>query len=108
MHKPHSGLANTVIVQSQQLFIFNLNSETQTYDEANTTMAATAHTTSMSLTQNAQSGFVGGLVAKVKAYAIYRKSLNELRALSNRELADLGLSRSMIKRVALEAAYDNI
>lgn len=36
---------------------------------------------------------------------IYTTTLNELEALSNRDLADLGLSRSGIKAVALEAAY---
>lgn len=36
---------------------------------------------------------------------VYRTTLNELSALSNRDLADLGLSRSMIRSVALEAAY---
>lgn len=35
----------------------------------------------------------------------YRRTLNELQALSGRELADLGLHRSMLKRIALEAAY---
>ncbi|CTQ32023.1 DUF1127 domain-containing protein [Jannaschia rubra] len=35
----------------------------------------------------------------------YRRTLNELSALSNRDLADLGLSRSMIRAIALEAAY---
>ena len=36
----------------------------------------------------------------------YRNTVSELSALSNRDLADLGLSRSMIRGVALEAAYD--
>lgn len=36
---------------------------------------------------------------------VYRRTLNELHGLSGRELADLGISRSMITRVALEAAY---
>lgn len=35
----------------------------------------------------------------------YRATLSELRELSNRELADLGLSRSMLKRIALESVY---
>ncbi|SHG61298.1 protein of unknown function [Cognatiyoonia sediminum] len=35
----------------------------------------------------------------------YNTTMSELSALSNRELADLGLHRSMIKQVALEAAY---
>ncbi len=38
-------------------------------------------------------------------YRVYRKTVSELSALSARDLDDLGLSRSMIKRTALEAAY---
>ncbi|HMO08704.1 MAG TPA: DUF1127 domain-containing protein [Paracoccaceae bacterium] len=37
--------------------------------------------------------------------AVYTQTLRELRALSNRELSDLGIDRSMITRIALEAAY---
>lgn len=36
---------------------------------------------------------------------VYKRTVRELRMLSSRELADLGLHRSMITRVALEAAY---
>jgi len=35
---------------------------------------------------------------------IYRQTFSELNALSNRELADLGINRSAIKNIALEAA----
>ncbi len=35
---------------------------------------------------------------------VYRATVVELSNLSNRELADLGISRSMIKGIALEAA----
>jgi len=42
---------------------------------------------------------------RVANYRLYRKTVNELSALSMRELDDLGLNRSMIKRIALEAAY---
>lgn len=38
-------------------------------------------------------------------WRVYRKTVNELSALSNRDLADLGLSRSMIRGIAIEAAY---
>lgn len=38
-------------------------------------------------------------------WRIYRRTLNELSVLSNRDLADLGISRSMIVSVALEAGY---
>lgn len=36
---------------------------------------------------------------------VYRQTQDELRALSDRELADLGICRSMITRIAIEAAY---
>ncbi len=35
---------------------------------------------------------------------VYRETLNELRALSDRDLSDLGLSRANIRYVAREAA----
>ncbi|MGC1496705.1 MAG: DUF1127 domain-containing protein [Sulfitobacter sp.] len=37
---------------------------------------------------------------------IYRDTHNELSALTDRDLNDLGISRSNIKRLAMEAAYD--
>ncbi len=37
----------------------------------------------------------------------FKKTVRELSELTNRELADLGLSRAMIKGVAYEAAYKN-
>lgn len=36
--------------------------------------------------------------------AIYRKTVNELSGLSNRELADIGISRAQIDEIAREAA----
>jgi uncharacterized protein YjiS (DUF1127 family) len=36
---------------------------------------------------------------------VYNKTLNELQSLSMRELADLGLNPSMLRRVAHEAAF---
>lgn len=37
-------------------------------------------------------------------YRVYRETYNELATLGDRELNDLGLSRSMIRGLALEAA----
>jgi uncharacterized protein YjiS (DUF1127 family) len=39
------------------------------------------------------------------AWRLYRRTLSELQELSGRELADLGLNRSMLRRAAQEAVY---
>ena len=38
-------------------------------------------------------------------WRVYRTTIAELNALSPREMADLGINASMIRRIALEAAY---
>ncbi|GAB5445576.1 MAG: DUF1127 domain-containing protein [Gymnodinialimonas sp.] len=38
-------------------------------------------------------------------WRVYRNTLAELQDLSMREMADLGINPSMIKRIAMEAAY---
>lgn len=43
--------------------------------------------------------------ARYACYRVYRQTVAELSGLSTRELNDLGLSRSSIKRTALESAY---
>ena len=43
----------------------------------------------------------------VANYLAYRKTVAELSKLTNRELGDLGLSRSGIKASALHAVYTN-
>ena len=39
------------------------------------------------------------------AYRIYRETHRELSSLSDRELSDLGIARSMITRISMDAAY---
>jgi len=46
-----------------------------------------------------------GLADTWNRYTVFRRTYNELSALSTRELQDLGYSRSMITRLAYEAAY---
>jgi uncharacterized protein YjiS (DUF1127 family) len=52
----------------------------------------------------------GGWLEETKSrfarYRLYRKTLNELSELDQRQLADLGLNRSMLRRIAYQAAYD--
>ncbi|WP_109467590.1 DUF1127 domain-containing protein [Albibacillus kandeliae] len=50
---------------------------------------------------------VGDIKDALARRAVYRKTLAELSSLSNRDLGDLGISRSGIRRLALEAAYGN-
>ena len=49
--------------------------------------------------------FVASLREGLARRKVYRQTLAELRSLSERELSDLGMHRSMLTRIALEAAY---
>lgn len=49
---------------------------------------------------------VEGYRAAVARYRVYLNTFNEMNALSDRDLADLGLHRSELRRVAHQAAYD--
>ncbi|EAU45646.1 DUF1127 domain-containing protein [Salipiger bermudensis] len=55
-------------------------------------------------------GFFAGMIASLRERnarrRLYRETLRELGHLSNRELSDLGLHRSMIRRIAYQAAYE--
>ncbi|WP_322893400.1 MULTISPECIES: DUF1127 domain-containing protein [unclassified Yoonia] len=51
------------------------------------------------------SGFRVNLADKLAKRKVYLTTLRELQSLSNRDLADLGLSRSDIRFIAMEAAY---
>ena len=51
------------------------------------------------------SAWLYGAIRRLEDYRLYRRSVSELSDLSVRELADLGLHRSEIKRVAYETIY---
>ncbi|MGJ8544962.1 MAG: DUF1127 domain-containing protein [Sulfitobacter sp.] len=55
-------------------------------------------------TSNRAATFFGALLTKMKTRRLYRETFNGLSNLTNRELADLGLSRSELRRVSWEAA----
>ncbi|KLK91485.1 hypothetical protein AA309_19720 [Microvirga vignae] len=49
--------------------------------------------------------FVTYILSKIRAYKLYRQTVSELSELSDRELADLGIARFDIARVARESAF---
>ena len=49
--------------------------------------------------------FVTYILSKIRGYKLYRQTLNQLSELSDRELADLGIARFDIARVAREGAF---
>lgn len=51
------------------------------------------------------SEFRAAMNDRVAKYKLYRQTLEELARLDDRDLIDLGISRSMIKGIATEAAY---
>lgn len=51
------------------------------------------------------SEFRAAISDRFAKYTLYRTTLDELARLDDRDLMDLGISRSMIKGIATEAAY---
>ena len=51
-------------------------------------------------------GVVSNIQSRYAQYRVYRNTLDELSALNDRELADLGLSRAMLRSVAYHSAYE--
>ncbi len=52
----------------------------------------------------AAAGLFDRIARTLRRRKVYRATVRELSALTTRELSDLGIPRSMITRVALEAA----
>ena len=50
-------------------------------------------------------GIINELTLRLQRYRTYRQTLEELESLSDRELADLNLSRSQLRGIAYRAAY---
>jgi uncharacterized protein YjiS (DUF1127 family) len=54
-------------------------------------------------------GGIGGFVARIRKsiadYRLYHQTLDELQALNDRELGDLGISRHSIREIAYDSVY---
>ena len=68
---------------------------------------ASTHTAPKSASAFGIAALVENAKTRFARYRMYRQTVNELAGLSDRALADLGLHRSMIRRVALQAAEDH-
>jgi uncharacterized protein YjiS (DUF1127 family) len=49
--------------------------------------------------------FCASVTERVEKARVYRTTATELQNMSNRELADLGITRDAIKGIAIQAAY---
>ena len=106
MQMLHSGIAGLSIVQSQNKFILDLTRDAETtllVKDKN--MAFTADSSF------AKPAAIGGIFAALNKLTeamqrrrVYRTTVNELSALSDRDLSDLGVSRASIRRLAMDAA----
>ncbi|EBA09377.1 DUF1127 domain-containing protein [Sagittula stellata] len=67
---------------------------------------ATEYTTQPQSALTSFSGIVETIRARRARRKVFNQTFRELSSLSNRELADLGLGRSEIRRVAYQAAYE--
>ena len=54
---------------------------------------------------SAPGSFLTAMRDSLRRYRAYRATRSELMALSDHDLQDIGLNRSMIERVALDAAF---
>ena len=111
MHLLHSSIdvAGYCAIAAFTYFHPQANAGTgqQDKNERNNKMAMATNTPALKGTH------FGGITTLVEAaktrfarYRLYRQTVSELSALSNRELADLGLSRAMIRGLARQAADD--
>ncbi|MEO0357224.1 MAG: DUF1127 domain-containing protein [Pseudomonadota bacterium] len=69
-------------------------------------ISANANTTGSSV-RAALSQWVSDTTAYFGKRAVYARTFNELEALSDRELSDLGITRYDIKAVAYKTAFGN-
>lgn len=65
---------------------------------------ATAQNVTLEMNRTMAPTFLRGIRARIARARVYRETVQRLSELPDRELHDLGLSRAMIRSVAMEAA----
>lgn len=103
----HSSIAGPAIVQLQHLSHVWAN-ETNDSHMRHLNMAYATDTSA--LRHGALADRLSALIIDIRARlarrSVFKTTYRELSALSDRELNDLGLNRTEIRRIAWEAAYE--
>lgn len=109
MHLLHSSIEPFAIVQLQQKH----NSRSQETRQlppvrrkrkTMTMVFITENRTAVAALADRASALIANLSEYIATRKLYNTTYNELHALTNRELADLGIHRSSIRAIALDAA----
>ena len=109
MSSLHSSIEILSIVHPQHLPIFNPEAVRAALMAAGKKrqMSSVNQVTRFEPALNGRiTGFFGGLSHRLAQYKTYRRTLDELSGLSDRELSDLGVSRHSLRSIAYKAAYD--
>ena len=107
MRLPHSSIEElTYCAVAAFAYFGSQDNDAYTNEHLSIMATATHHTALKGAPENGIASLFAAVKARIARYRIYRETVNELSALSNRELADLGLHRSMIKRLAMQAAEE--
>ena len=121
MQMLHSGIENLAIVHAQQIPILLstptqtatnkscLNTDEDAVPKGQVNMTYFTDTASNAtlierLLASVSTAFAAAATRQAKR-RVYSTTFSELAALSNRDLADLGIARSEIRRISWEAAY---
>jgi uncharacterized protein YjiS (DUF1127 family) len=111
MQMLHNSIVEQSIVQPQHWLMFlSTRTKTQSRKTSKTmTYFNDTHTNGSFIERMmASAGHMLEAAALRRAQRrVYRKTLDELSALSNRDLADLGLARSELRRIAWEAGQQH-
>ena len=99
----HSSNVETAIVSAETLRIL-VSTRTQPHWLKGNAMSDITYTPAARTGRFASA--YRSVVERIAKYRLYRRTLSELDALDNRELADLGMNRSMLRSIAYKTAYN--
>jgi len=112
MHFLHSSISQLDIVQSQHRRIFRPTATQGRGTETTNGDQEMAHANHIQ-TASPLAGLGAWLRAGIETIRennakrrTFKRTYDELSSLSNNDLADLGISRSMVRGIAFEAAYE--